>query len=235
MRHSSLTVSKVRLDNMTAWSYSSIKTFEQCPKKYFHLKVAKDVKDTGSPESDYGTQAHSVAEDHIKDGTPIPEKFSIMRPVVEALAKFPGVKHTELRLGVTKTYEPCDFFGDDVWWRGIVDLLILNGVTAHMVDYKTGKNAKYADMRQLDLMAGAVFVHYPEVEVVKSGMAYVVSDEFPKKTHLRANLRQYMNVFEDELYRLDSAFDNGVWNAKSSPLCGWCAVTSCEHYRPRRY
>jgi hypothetical protein len=32
-----------------------------------------------------------------------------------------------------------------------------------MIDYKTGKNAKYADMKQLDLMAGAIFVHYPEV------------------------------------------------------------------------
>ena len=30
---------------MTAWSYSSIKTFDQCPKKYFHLKIAKDIQD----------------------------------------------------------------------------------------------------------------------------------------------------------------------------------------------
>ena len=28
-----------------AWSYSSLKTFEQCPRKYYHLKVAKDIKD----------------------------------------------------------------------------------------------------------------------------------------------------------------------------------------------
>ena len=146
---------------MPAWSYSSIKTFDQCPKKYYHLKVAKDVKDTAGPEADYGTQAHEAAEHYIKHGTPIPGKFKIMRPVVEALAQFPGEKHTELKLGVRKTatgYEPCGFFAKDVWWRGIVDLLITNGKTAHMVDYKTGKNAKYADMKQLDLMAGAVFL-----------------------------------------------------------------------------
>jgi hypothetical protein len=222
---------------MTAWSYSSIKTFDQCPKKYYHLKVAKDVKDTAGPEADYGTQAHEAAEHYIKHGTPIPGKFKIMRPVVETLAKFPGEKHTELKLGVKKTdtgYEPTTFFAKDVWWRGIVDLLIVNGSTAHMVDYKTGKNAKYADMKQLDLMAGAIFVHYPEVAKIKSGLAFVVSNEFPKKTHTREHTNTYFSVFDSQLERLEDAMDNGIWNAKTSPLCGWCPVTSCEHYRPRR-
>ena len=98
---------------MTAWSYSSIKTFDQCPKKYFHLKVIKDVKDDPGEAAIYGTDAHEAAEHYIKHGTPIPEKFSIMRPVVEVLAKVPGEKHTELKLGVRKTdtgYEPCGFF-----------------------------------------------------------------------------------------------------------------------------
>ena len=26
------------------WSYSSLKTFQQCPKKYYHLRIAKDIK-----------------------------------------------------------------------------------------------------------------------------------------------------------------------------------------------
>ena len=237
MLHWWLIVSKGKLDNMPAWSYSSIKTFDQCPKKYYHLKVAKDVKDTAGPEADYGTQAHEAAEHYIKHGTPIPGKFKIMRSVVETLAKFPGEKHTELKLGVRKTatgYEPTTFFAKDVWWRGIVDLLITNGKTAHMVDYKTGKNAKYADMKQLDLMAGAVFVHYPEIQKIKSGLAFVVSDEFPKKTHTREHTDTYFSVFDNQLEQLENAMDSGMWNAKTSPLCGWCPVTTCEHYRPRR-
>ena len=222
---------------MTSWSYSSIKTFDQCPKKYYHLKIDKDVKDSPGEAAIYGTYAHEAAEHYIKHGTPVPEKYKIMRPVVETLAKFPGEKHTELKLGVRKTgtgYEPCGFFDKDTWWRGIVDLLIVNGETAHMVDYKTGKNAKYADMKQLDLMAGAVFVHYPEVMKVKSGLAFVVSNEFPKKTHTRDKLADYMEVFDPQLDALESAIDSGVWNAKSGPLCGWCPVVSCEHYKPPR-
>jgi len=222
---------------VVAWSYSSIKTFDQCPKKYFHLKVIKDVKDDPGEAAIYGTDAHEAAEHYIKHGTPIPEKFSIMRPVVEVLAKVPGEKHTELKLGVRKTdtgYEPCGFFDKDVWWRGIVDLLIVNGKTAYMIDYKTGKNAKYADMKQLDLMAGALFIKHPELETIKSALAYVVSNEFPNKVHKREKLNEYMSVFDDQLDQLDAAIENGVWNAKTSPLCGWCPVTSCEHYKPPR-
>jgi len=222
---------------MTAWSYSSIKTFEQCPKKYFHLKIAKDVKDEPGEAAEYGTAVHLAAEEFIRDGKPIPEKFAFMRPIVEPLAAKQGEKHTELRLGVAKTdtgFAPTTFFAKDVWYRGIVDLLIVDGTKGWMIDYKTGKNAKYADMKQLDLMAGALFIKHPELETIKSGLAYVVSQEFPKKTHKREHLDKYMSVFDDQLYSLDAAMENGVFNPKSGPLCGWCPVTTCEHHRPRR-
>jgi CRISPR/Cas system-associated exonuclease Cas4 (RecB family) len=222
---------------MTAWSYSSIKTFDQCPKKYFHLKVVKDVKDTPGEAADYGTAVHEAAELFIKDGTPIPAKFGYMKPIVESLAGIEGEKYTELKLGVTKTdtgYEPCSFFAKDVWWRGIVDLVIINGHKAYMVDYKTGKSAKYADTKQLDLMAGALFVHYPGLKVIKSALAYVVSNEFIRKVHVREEMDTYLTVFADELGRLEHAELSGVWNPKSGPLCGWCPVVECEHHRPRR-
>ena len=222
---------------MTAWSYSSIKTFDQCPKKYYHLKVAKDVKDTPGEAADYGTAVHEAAELFITKGAPIPEKFAFMRTFVELLAKKQGTKYAEIKLGVAKVgdeFQPRGFFDKDVWYRGIADLIIVNGSKALLVDYKTGKNAKYADMKQLDLLAGAIFVHFPKVETINSALLYVVSQEMPKKTHYREHLAAYMSVFNDELGRLEGALRNGIWNAKSSPLCGWCPVEVCEHWRPRR-
>jgi RecB family exonuclease len=222
---------------MTAWSYSSIKTFDQCPKKYFHLKVVKDVKDEPGEAADYGTAVHEAAELFITQGAPIPEKFAFMRPIVEPLARKQGTKYAEIKLGVAKIggeFQPRGFFDKDVWYRGIADLLIVNGSKAWLVDYKTGKNAKYADMKQLDLLAGAVFVHFPKVETINSALLYVISQEMPKKTHQRENMAAYMSVFNTELDRLEGALENGIWNAKSSPLCGWCPVEACEHWRPRR-
>ena len=221
---------------MTAWSYSSIKTFTQCPKKYYHLKVAKDIKDTQGTAALYGEQAHKAAEDYFASGTPIEPKFNIMKGIVEVLNAMPGEKHPEMKMGVKKTaegYEPSDFKAPDVWWRGIADLVIVNGPEAKLVDFKTGKNAKYADTKQLDLMAGALFVLKPELEVIKSALAFVVPGEFISKTHT-ADLRDsYLGVFDKELDALDVAHESGVWNPISGPLCGWCPVSSCAHHRER--
>jgi RecB family exonuclease len=222
---------------VTAWSYSSIKTFDQCPKKFFHLRVAKDVEDVAGPEASYGTDVHKAAELYIKEGTPIPEKYAFIRPYVEELDRRAGVKYAELKVGVRKedgAYLPCGFFDKGVWYRGVIDLLVVDGARAWMVDYKTGKSAKYADMKQLDLMAGAVFTHFPEVKTIKSALLYVVSKEFPKKTHVREKQGEYLSVFSTQLDRLDSAMENGVWNPKQGPLCGWCPVKACEHNQPRR-
>lgn len=219
---------------MTAWSYSSIKTFEQCPKKYFHLRVAKDVKDEPGEAADYGTAVHLAAEEFIRDGKPIPEKFAYIRPVVERLAALPGDKLAELKLGIRKDYSPCGFFDKDVWWRGIADLLVIDGHRAWCVDYKTGKSARYADTKQLDLLAGAVFSHFPEVTKIKSSLIYVVSGELIPKTHVITERSQYLSVFDQQIDQLDAAMENGVWNAKTSGLCPYCPVVSCEHWRPRR-
>jgi hypothetical protein len=216
------------------WSYSSLGLFQQCPRKYYHLRVLKDVKDPETEAILYGKRVHEAAEFYIGKGTPLPPPFEQFKPVLDMLKEIPGDKLCEFKMGLTKNIEACAFFAKDVWWRGIVDLLIVDDTKGWMIDYKTGKNAKYADMKQLDLMAGALFIKHPELETIKSALAYVVSNEFPKKVHKREKLDEYMSVFDDQLDQLDAAMENGVWNAKTSPLCGWCPVTSCEHWKPRR-
>lgn len=218
---------------MIAWSYSSISTFKQCPKKYYHLKVLKDVKDTGSEAMVYGQDVHKAAEEFVKSDVPIPEKFKYMQPIVESLGKIEGDKHCEVKLGLKQDYAPCGFFDSGVWWRGIADLIIVNGERAYSVDYKTGKNAKYADTKQLDLVAGAIFSHFPLVKKVKSALAFLVSGDFITKEHRADEKEVYLKTFDKELEQLDGAMLSGVWNANSGPLCGWCPVIECEHNRKR--
>ena len=222
---------------MTAWSYSSLKTFQQCPKKYYHLKVAKDIKDDGSEATIYGQEIHKAAEDFVKDGTPIPEKFAFIKPVVEALHRIEGEKQTEIQLGVANNggkLAPCGFFDKGVWYRGIADLLIINGDEGFLVDYKSSKNAKYADLKQLDLLAAAVFLHYPEVTKLKSALLFVVSNEFVNKEHNSQHKLAYFEHVRYDLERLETAMKTGVWNAVSGPLCGWCPVKTCHNYKERR-
>jgi CRISPR/Cas system-associated exonuclease Cas4 (RecB family) len=216
------------------WSYSSLKTFTQCPKKYYHLRIVKDVKDGDSEALSYGRELHKVAEDYIKEGSPIPAKFSAMKNVIDSVKNLPGEKYCELKLGVKRTetgFEPCDFFDKDVWWRGIADLVSIEGDVAYSVDYKTSKNAKYADTKQLDVVAAALFTHFPQIRKIKSALLFVVSNEFVPKTHDVALKDKYFDTFKDDLNRLEAAQENGVWNAVSGPLCRFCPVSTCEHNR----
>ena len=219
---------------MISWSYSSLKMFQQCPKKYYHLRVAKDYKDEDNTATIYGKEVHKAAEDFIKDGTPIPEKFAFIRPVMESLSKIEGDKHCELQLGLTEDLRPTGFFAEDTWWRGVADLVIINGDTAYLVDYKTNKNSKYADVKQLDLLATAVFAHFPVVKKIKSALIFVVCNDFVKKEHAVEQLGEYIRPFKSDLARLESAMSTNVWNANSGPLCSYCPVKTCPHWRERR-
>ena len=62
--------------SITPWSFSRLKAFEQCPKQFFHLKIAKDYEDKVSEAMLYGTKAHLIAEEYIRDGKPIPKAFA---------------------------------------------------------------------------------------------------------------------------------------------------------------
>jgi hypothetical protein len=220
------------------WSYSSLKTFQQCPKKYYHLKIAKDIQQEDTVHTIYGKEVHKAAEDYIKEGKPVPEKYSYVLDTLDALNKIPGEKYCEIELGIKKTsdgkYVACEFKDPKYWWHGIADLVIIDGGLAYLADYKTSKNAKYADTKQLDLLAAGVFLHFPQVIEIKSALAFVVSGEFVKKEHHSFYKTKYLETMKPELDRLEAALSNKVWNPVSGPLCGFCPVNTCVHQRKRK-
>jgi len=215
------------------WSYSSLKLFEQCPRKYYHLRVAKDFKEDDNAEHlMYGKRFHEAAEHYIRSGTPLPEYFLFAKSALDGLNQFPGEKLCEHPMGITKDLRPCTFDSPEVWFRGIADLLILNRAQgeARVVDYKTGKSAKYADPDQLELMSLCVFKHFPEIKRVKSGLLFVIANSLVKS---RCDVSQQTVLWEKwttRHQRLKIAMDNDVWNPRPSGLCRkHCVVTSCSH------
>jgi hypothetical protein len=220
---------------MTAWSYSSITLFDQCPKKYYHLRVVKDIKEPESEAMNYGKDLHLAAEEHIRDGKPLPAKYAYIQEMLDKLKALPGEKLCENKLAVKIVdgkLTPCDFFDKNVWYRGIADLIILDreNQEARIIDYKTGKSAKYADTKQLKLLAATVFTHYPEIKVIKGGLLFVVSKEFIKESY-DANFRlAYFEHFKPLVNQLESSISNNVWNPKRNFTCRkWCPVTTCPH------
>ena len=163
--------------SITPWSFSKIKAFEQCPKQFYHMRIARDYVESETEAMLYGTAFHTAAEEYIRDNKPMPPQFDYAVATLDKLRAKPGNKLCEYKLGVTKDLEPCGFTDEGVWFRGIADLIILDDDVAWVVDYKTGKSARYADKGQLELMALVVFKHFPQVEKVKAGLLFVVSKD----------------------------------------------------------
>ena len=218
--------------NVSPWSFSKIKAFEQCPKQFYHEKILKEYPFVETEAIRYGSAFHKAAEDFIREDTPLPEKFSYAEDVLVSLNSKRGVKLCEKKMGVTENLDPCDFYAKGVWFRGIADLLIIDtlGELAWVIDYKTGKSAKYADKGQLELMALTVFAHFPEIKKVKAGLVFVVSNELIKDSYADFDKARLWEKWLTKYEGMKAAADNDVWNPRPSGLCKrHCPVTVCAH------
>jgi hypothetical protein len=214
------------------WSYSSLSLFQQCPKKYYHLRVAKDHKE---PETDalmYGKQLHEAAEFYIGKDTPLPPQFAFITGSLDLLKTLGegGEFLCEYRMGLTRDLKPCDFFDKDVWWRGVADLVIIKGDKAYMVDYKTGKSSRYADTKQLEILSLALFKHKPNIKLVKGGLLFLVASDFVKVDYEGSQQSEPWVKWLNETKQLEAAYENDVWNPKPNFSCKqYCAVVNCLH------
>ena len=218
--------------SIAPWSFSKIKSFEQCPKKFYHLKVAKDYSEPQHPSASYGSEFHLAAELYVRDGTELPAKFKYAQETLDALLLKEGDKLCEYEMGLTEDLEPCGFKDEDVWYRGIADLVILNKEKnlAWVIDYKTSKSARYADKGQLELMALCIFKHFPEVQTVRAGLIFVVSNNLVKDVYVKDQEPELWEKWFSDYNQMEKTFENDVWNAKPSGLCkAHCVVLECPH------
>lgn len=212
------------------WSFSSLKQYVNCPRQYHEVKVLKRYETKPTHQMLYGTDVHEALEKYAKDGTDLPHNYKRFAALVDPLLEIDGEKFPEYKMALTVDKVPCDFYSKDYWVRGIVDLLIISGDTAFIVDYKTGSD-KYPDMKQLKLMALMTFAHFPEVTTVRAGLLFILHNNFMPDEYSRDGIDDLWNAFHPDLIRLESSYQLNNWQANPTPLCRWCPVSSCEFNR----
>ena len=212
------------------WSYSSISLFQQCPRKYYRLRVVKDIVEPPAAHLDYGTAVHQAAEDYVCNDKALDPKYAFIKPVLDQLKSLPGTKLCEYEMGLTKDFQPCGFRDENVWFRGIADLLIIDGDQAKLIDYKTGKKSQYADTKQLELLALLVFKHFPYVQSIRAGLVFVVAEDLVKAEFHAEVQEGAWQRWLPEIQRLEKAMETEVWNARPNFTCRkFCPVVDCEH------
>ena len=218
------------------WSYSSISLFQQCPRKYHRLRIVKDIVEPPQEHLLYGSAVHKAAEEYIRDGTPLPEKFSQFQAQLDAMKSLPGEKHCEYEMGLKKDFTPCGFHDPDVWARGIADLLVINGDKARIIDYKTSKSSQYADTKQLELLSLLTFKHFPEIKSIKAGLLFLIAEDLVPRTYNSEDQSEAWIKWITPVRALEAAMENDVWNPKPNFTCRkFCAVKDCEHNGRSQY
>ena len=212
------------------WSYSSLKDYENCARKYHEVRVLKKYKQDSTEQIRYGEELHKAAEEYVT-GIPLPPQFAFIKSTLDALLEKHGTKHAEMKMALNNTLEPCEWTSPNAWVRGVADLLILDeeNKTGWVVDYKTGNN-KYPDKGQLNLMSLLVFAHYPNIGTVNSALLFVVKNSVIKHKVERKEEDALWWAYRERTARIEASHSNAVWNPQPSGLCPWCPVTSCEYH-----
>lgn len=212
------------------WSFSALQTFEQCPRKYKAKYVLKNYNEPQQDHQQWGIDVHKDLEDRVRENKPLPERTRQYEPVVQSLAKF-GAETVlcEQKMGLTENLTPVDFFAPEVWWRGVIDLALIKGDKAVIVDYKTGKRKD--DFTQLRLFSAAMFARHPHLRKQKMTYLWLKTGEHSSEEMTNTDTPAVWQTILPRVDRLEKAIQTDTFYERPGPLCGWCWEHTCKHAR----
>lgn len=215
-----------------AWSISSLKSFETCPRRYYEMSVAKNFQEKPSDAMAHGNEVHKAFEHRIKDGKPFPVGMRQYEPIAAAFTKQKGEKLVEQKLALSEVFSPTTWFGKNVWVRAVVDFALMHDEKAVIVDWKTGKVKE--DFDQLALMSAVMFNQAEELEQI-SAMFIWLQEDWPKNvtsvTYTREELPGIWDRFIPRVEAYQKAHVESDFPPKPSGLCRqWCPVSTCPYH-----
>lgn len=212
-----------------AWSYSKLKNYASCPKRHYHVDIAKDYKEEESEILKWGNMVHEALHRRLSLNDPLPDNMKQFEEWAARIDAAPGELHTELKFALREDFTPCTFFDKQAWYRGICDVLVINGPVALAVDWKLGKIIE--DSVQLALMAACIFAHHPEVQAIRTEFVWLKDDATTRADFTRDDMVAMWNEVLPRVAVLKNASDTLTYPPTPNGLCRrFCPVTACPHH-----
>jgi CRISPR/Cas system-associated exonuclease Cas4 (RecB family) len=212
------------------YSYSSLSSFETCPRKYYEERILKSTVRTENAAAAAGTALHLQAENYANDSKPFEHKYAIqiMKVVDKLKSNTDVIMIPEAEVAVTKDLKPTTFWAEDCYSRGKIDILALGKEEATIVDWKTGKSDVFST--QLKHNAVLVMANNPNIQRVYTKYEWLKEGYATESTIHRVFLEENWKKFEGRASKLEKAFTTNVWPEKKSGLCkNYCDVHTCSH------
>ena len=173
---------------------------------------------------------HDALESYLNGEKALPAN---LQPYAH-LYQFPNdyVIRAEVHLGMLENGAPCNFYDDNVWARGVLDVLIAlpqRPTCALLIDHKTGK--KREDATELRVHAVLLKAHKPELTSIKGWYNWLALNEMGEVHDLSDTDETLttMRKTHDRISRL-LLLGREAFAPRQSGLCPWCPVHSCEFH-----
>ena len=213
-------------------SFSALKMYENCPRRYMHQRINKEVQDEGSDASKYGERIHEALELRLRDQSPLTDetkKYESLCTAIEQESE-DGELFVEQKMTLNKNLTPTEWFAPDAWFRSVLDVLMIheNQKKVFVLDWKTGK--RRPDFTQMEIFALQVFKHYPKVDSVTSALVWLGDYKMDTQVYKREQSNEMWAKIMARINRIYESLEHDTWPPKPSGLCPWCpAKHICDY------
>jgi RecB family exonuclease len=230
----------------TKLSVSSIKTFQDCPKKYWYGYIEKPPiekkpwvhLELGSclhaalenfhlflieqplPQAEYAGLMKKCMESALKEFNKelLTPEFSNMKSIMQSYLN--SIKESGLP-NVLWVEKPFEITIGNYFLKGFIDRvdLVSPGVYK-VVDYKTTKNPAYLDKFQLLVYAMILREELPDLEEISGSYVLLKHDCKEKSWNFTA---KELDLCKEQIVKYgDLIFNEKEWEKKTSKLCDFC-------------
>jgi hypothetical protein len=192
--------------------------------------VVKDVVDEGGDASKHGERIHEFLEHRLRENKELPQDMFRYEKLCLSVEKLStgGELHIEKELVLTENLTPTGWWDADAWLRSKLDVLVIKGDTAVVMDWKTGK--RRPDFFQMELFAAQVFKHFPEVQTCKTTLVWLKEMALDTETYERKQSNELWAKALGKISKIYKSLDHDNWPAKPSGLCRYCpARHDCDY------
>jgi len=214
------------------WSFSALNDFATCPRQYAAKRFYCTVVDDTNEANIWGDRAHKALESRLKTSLPLAPEFAEYERYCAAIDRAPGLLKTELQIAFDKDLKPVSWFSPQAWGRGILDVLLVNGDTAWIWDWKTGKVKE--NLPQLQLFAAITSILHPEVVKFITRFVWLKHHKVTGEDIMAHQLPFIWDKTFEDIRLVEQAWQYENFPCSPSGLCrGWCPVRECPHWKAK--
>lgn len=216
---------------LKAWSYSRYADYAQCPLR-FKLKHLDRIPTPGSAAMDRGSAVHKEGEAYLaapRAARKTPDSYQFFDDQLKDLRKKKPM--VEQQWGFTKEWQPATakpgdahgWFAKDTWLRIVTDVCYVEGDTANVIDFKTGRKYE-TNHEQMDLFSCGPFMKFPDVKFVNTHLWYL---DQPKDNIVTQHFtrQDFGRIKKEWERRIRPMFNDRKFPPKPNNKCRWCSFS----------